>query len=242
MSTCAELQIDLLAGRVVLAAVPAGPAEVPPRACDARMWPVPAHAKEEDGEAVDGSLVARCLDGEVAAERELFHREFPKVKATLYRILGPNSEIEDLVQETFLEVARSLRSFRGEACLSTWINRLTVRVAIGYFKRKRPPMVALDLVPEHASTSEAPDRAIVAREGVRRLYKALERLSACNRVAFALHVIEGKKLSEVAQLTGASLIATKIRVHRARRHMELAAAADPILSLFLASDAKSAEP
>ena len=70
-------------------------------------------------------------------------------------------------------------------------------------------------------------RRALAREGVRRLYAALDRLPPRARVAFALHEIEGRSMAEVATLTGASVTATKLRVWRARRALVAGAGDGP---------------
>ena len=179
-------------------------------------------------------LIDRCLDGEAAATRELFRRHRARVHAALYRILGSNRDMDDLLQETFIQVFSSLASFRGEARLSTWIDRIAVHVAYRHLRRKGPPTQPLDLLDDDLLpiSSDGEHRSL-AREGVRRLYAALAALPPASRIAFALHEIDGRSLAEVAACTGASVTATKLRVWRARRSLEKQAAADPILREFL---------
>ena len=181
-------------------------------------------------------LVDRCLDGEEAAARELFRRQQGRVQATLYRILGSNREMDDLLQETFIQVFKSLPGFRGEAKLSTWIDRIAVRVAYRYIAKKKPAALTTELFDLPDAPGEAPDRQAIAREGVRRLYAALAELPPAARVAFALHELDGRSIAEVSKVVGASVTATKLRVWRARRALDKRAAADPILSSFLTRD------
>jgi RNA polymerase sigma-70 factor (ECF subfamily) len=183
--------------------------------------------------ADDRLLVARCLAGERAAERELFRRERGRVHATLFRVLGGNRDMDDLLQEAFLEVFRSLPRWRAEARLSTWIDRIAVRVAYRHMSARRAGTTALDLVPEPIAPGPLPDARAHAREGVRRLYDALARLSPAARLAFALHVIDGRTLVEVAHLVGSTLVATKVRVWRAHRELARLAAQDPVLAQYL---------
>src|SRR5436305_14659231 len=97
-----------------------------------------------EGSPTDEELVARCLAHDEEAQRMLFARERRRVHATLYRILGSNTHMEDLAQEAFLQIFRSLSSWRGEAKLSTWIDRCTVRVAYAHLsKKKRAPALEL---------------------------------------------------------------------------------------------------
>ena len=79
----------------------------------------------------DVLLVDRCLTGEPAATRELFRRHRPRVHACLFRVLGTNRDMDDLLQEAFLQVFQSLRNWRAEASLATWIDRVTVSATDG---------------------------------------------------------------------------------------------------------------
>jgi RNA polymerase sigma-70 factor (ECF subfamily) len=190
-----------------------------------------------DPAADDATLVGRILAGDRAAERELFRRQRARVHATLYRVLGQNRDVEDLIQESFLEVFRSLKGFRGEAKLSTWIDRITVRVAYRYLSTRRPASVPLEMVAEPAADEDTEARTR-AREGVRRLYAVLGAMSAHAQLAFTLHVIDGRPLSEVARLVGATGMATKVRVWRARRELGRRAAEDPVLAELLGEHAQ----
>ena len=89
--------------------------------------------------------------------------------------------------------------------------------------------------PDVDRDSEAPsiDRVVRARMAMVRLYRALDRLDPTMRVAFALAVIDGRPLAEVAELTGASLSAVKTQVWRARNALDKRAAADVVLSEYI---------
>lgn len=183
-------------------------------------------------------LVDRCLTGEPAATRELFRRHRGRVHASLYRVLGGNRDMDDLLQEAFLQVFQSLRGWRAEASLSTWIDRIAVRVAYRYLSQKgrrvqTDPMES-DEDAHVPAIDESGARRQLARDGVKRLYAVLETLSPAARLAFTLHEIDGRPLAEVAKLVGSSVTATKLRVWRARKSVEAAAAKDPVLSEFIA--------
>jgi RNA polymerase sigma-70 factor (ECF subfamily) len=183
----------------------------------------------------DVLLVDRCLTGEPAATRELFRRHRSRVHACLYRVLGGNRDMDDLLQDAFLQVFTSLRSWRAEASLATWIDRVAVRVAFRYLSQKSRRVQTDELVDEHAGgEQEAPGtRRQLARDGVKRLYAVLDELSPAARLAFTLHEIDGRTISETAKLVGSSVTATKLRVWRARKRIEQAAAQDPVLGEFL---------
>lgn len=194
------------------------------------MSTVAAHAAYLE----DIVLVDHCLDGQAGAARDLFRRHRGRVHATLYRVLGSNRDMDDLLQEVFVQVFGSLRSWRAEASLATWIDRIAVRVAWRHIA-SRKARIPLDLVEIDAPSDEVVGtRRAAAREGVRRLYAALDTLSPAGRLAFTLHEIDGRPLAEVAEITGASVTATKLRVWRARRALHALAAGDPVLRELVA--------
>ena len=181
----------------------------------------------------EAELVAACLAGDVAAQRALFRREFGRVNATIYRILGPTREVDDLVQETFIAVFRGLAKFRGEARLATWIDRIAVRVALDHVRTRKAATVPLGVIGDELADGSIPDAQAHARDGLRRLYAALAQLSPEARTAFALYAIDGRSISEVARLVGTTVVTAKVRIWRARRELMKRAAEDPVLKELL---------
>jgi RNA polymerase sigma-70 factor, ECF subfamily len=182
----------------------------------------------------DVALARRAAAGDRSAQRELFHAQKHAVHHTLFRILGSNREIEDLLQDAFLEIFRALGSFRGDSSLGTWCRTIATRIAYLAIARRKPPTVELALV-EDVVSNEAPgaDRIAHAREAARRLYAALDRIDAKQRVAFALFTVDGLSLTEVAELTESLRVAIKTRIWRARHELFKRAANDPVLRGYL---------
>jgi len=188
----------------------------------------------------DVLLVDRCLTGEPAATRELFRRHRGRVHACLFRVLGTNRDMDDLLQEAFIQVFQSLRGWRAEASLATWIDRVSVRVAYRYLSQ-RGRRIQTDPLADDAEVpggDEPGARRQLARDGVKRLYAVLDELGAASRLAFTLHEIDGRSVAEVAELVGSSVTATKLRVWRARKRIESIAGEDPVLREFLTEEAR----
>ena len=193
------------------------------------MGPAVSAARAQDLE-----LAQRAAEGERGAQRELFHHLKNAVHHTLFRILGSNRDLEDLIQDAFLEIFRALPSFRGDSSLARWSQTIATRTAYLAIERRKPAAVDLELV-EDEIVDRDPDahRIALAKQAAKRLYAALDRIDSKQRVAFALAVIDGLSLAEVAELTESSLVATKTRVWRCRRDLMRRAKKDPVLASYL---------
>ncbi|MFT3693863.1 MAG: RNA polymerase sigma factor [Kofleriaceae bacterium] len=182
--------------------------------------------------ALDLELARRAATGERAAQRELFAAQKQGIHHALFRILGSNREIEDLLQDSFVAIFRALPSFRGESSLARWCQTIATRTAFAAISKRRP--VTLELVDDLAA-DPSPDQARVvrARQAMRRIYQELDRIDAKQRIAFALAVIDGRSLAETAALTDSSVLAVKTRVWRARKELLRRAAKDTLLAGYL---------
>jgi RNA polymerase sigma-70 factor, ECF subfamily len=193
--------------------------------------PVPSEPRDYS-ECTD--LARRASGGEPGAQRELFRRLRSSVHGTLYRVLGSNELMEDLIQDSFIEIFRSLPQYRGESLLQTWADRIAARVAFHHLKRKRPRREGekvLGSVQLHVVGS--PEEHAHHREELLHLYALFRRMKAEDHVALALFMLDGRSLEEVAEVTGVSLVAAKNRVSRARRKLFAAARRDPLLLDYL---------
>jgi RNA polymerase sigma-70 factor (ECF subfamily) len=196
------------------------------------VQPSPAQVAHDES-----ALIAACVRGDRTAERTLFRREYPRVNATVYRLLGSSRDTDDLVQETFIAVFRALPKFRGESKLSTWIDRIAVRVVFAHVAQRKRVPVPLEVVPDVVDGTGALDDRAHARDGLRRLYRVLDRLSPEARTAFVVFAIDGRSIAEVAELTETSAIAAKLRIWRARREVAKRAAGDAVLRELLGPEA-----
>ena len=184
----------------------------------------------------DAQLIAACIAGDALAQRTLFRREYARVNATVFRVMGNTRDCDDLVQETFIAVFRGLARFRGESKLSTWIDRIAVRVVYQHLSTKKTT-VPLEAIGDLEDASASTEDKAHAREGLRRLYAALAELSPEQRTAFALFAIDGRSIADVAKLTGVSIVTAKLRIWRGRRELARRAALDPVLAELVREEA-----
>jgi RNA polymerase sigma-70 factor (ECF subfamily) len=170
---------------------------------------------DEDG------TIARSIDGDPQAFRSLFVRHRAEVARLVYRMAGSGADVEDLVQEVFLQVHRSLKDFRGQARFTTWLHRVTVNVVLMHRRAARSrPQLAMqqpdDLQPDPRLL---PDEDAVRLERLRAFSKLVDTLSEKKRTVFILHEIEGLAPSEIAKIVRAPVLTVRTRLFYARREL-----------------------
>jgi len=119
----------------------------------------------------DRELVRQCLAGSEPAFRALYYRHVDRVYRLAARILGPEVDVMDTVQEVFVEVDRSLARYREDAAFTTWLHRITVNVAVTGLRRR---IRACRLAGEAPPVGVDPHPRLEARDELRRLYRALD--------------------------------------------------------------------
>jgi len=182
-------------------------------------------------EPFDAALIQACRRGDRQALERVLRAESPYVERLIARLIGPGADLEDLLQQTLIATVESFPRYRGEAAVRTWMARIAVNIVRQHLRRPhRRRVVALELVGEEPQGhSPSPDGAVDHKQQVERLFHHLSAIGPRKRLAFALHVLEGYPIEEVAALMGATSAATKSRVFWARRALLGRARKDPML-------------
>jgi len=194
----------------------------------------------------DLELVERARGGDRAAFRALFlaHRQ---ATARLLTRLVPAGEVEDVTQEVFLQVHRSLDAFRGEARFSTWLYRLTMNVARMHLRRQKSrPKLTLVGQDEggrlEQAAPETPQREAERNERMRALDRLLGELSEKKREALVLHDFQGVAADEIARILEVPVMTVRTRIFYARRELYAAFAREPALAALVQSELARSEP
>jgi RNA polymerase sigma-70 factor, ECF subfamily len=142
------------------------------------------------------------------------------VAAIALKIMGRDDDLDDLVQEVFIEAHRSLRRLRDPSALKGWLARITVRRTIRKLRRTRVLILfGLDAPPDYAeivSSSATPDE----RAQVALAYRSLERLPAAERVVWVLRHVQGESLDDIAQMCACSKSTVQRRLRLAQNTLE----------------------
>ena len=189
-------------------------------------------------------VVARARDGEPAAFRELFRAHRNDVARLVHRMLGHTADIEDVIQEVFLQVHKSIKDFRGQARFSTWLYRVTVNVVLMHRRSAKSRPVFVDTPETHvpSDASPLPDEQVARRARVRAFSRLLDRLSEKKRTVFVLHELEGLPPTEIAKIVDAPILTVRTRLFYARRELADMLREEPALAALAEELSSASEP
>ena len=174
----------------------------------------------------DFNLVERCLSGDEAAWEALVRTHTRRVYGFCYRFTGKDSEAQDLTQEVFLRVFRSLKSYRSdEGAFATWLARLSRNLLIDHYRRSRQDRSTdsieeqLPMIEERAATSARPEGLLAGREASEVLQAALQRLTPDLREAVILRDLQEMEYREIAEVLKVPEGTVKSRLNRGRAEL-----------------------
>jgi len=203
----------------VRTASPPLPTSEPPPAV-VRHLPIP------DG---DAALVDALLAGHPGAAETFFARYAGHVRRVLVRVMNVDAETQDLVHDVFLDALETLDRLKDPKALKGWVTSIAVFKARHMIRQRRrrrwlrlaPP----EEIDQHASSEASPELS----DGVRCAYDILNALPVDERIAFALHIIDGMELLEIAVVCGVSVATVKRRLQHAKERFVRRAQKYPIL-------------
>src|SRR5262249_13721280 len=183
------------------------------------------HAAESDE-----ALVAALRAGRPGAGQALFDVHGAYVRKVLLRVLGPDAEISDLVQDVFVVALESLSKLENPRALRGWLAQIAVFQARHYIRHRKQWRILRFFAPQDMPSGRVSSPDFEASEALRATYRLLAELSADEQVAFTLRFIEGMDLAEVATACDVSLATIKRRLARAEERFIKLAKQEPSLA------------
>ncbi|MCC7499156.1 MAG: sigma-70 family RNA polymerase sigma factor [Bryobacterales bacterium] len=188
---------------------------------------VEAHSKlPGDCLDLDAQLVVRCLAGDEAAWENLVKVHTRRVYSVCYRFTNNDGAAQDLTQDVFIRVFRTLGSFRsGEGSFGVWLSRLTRNLLIDYYRRSKlerssePIEDQLLVLEQKTGAASRTDHMLAGREASELLQGALQKLSPELREAVILRDIEEMEYKEIAQILTVPEGTVKSRINRGRAEL-----------------------
>ena len=152
----------------------------------------------------DQALVAQAREGNRKAFRELVDKYQLPIARTVVSMLGPSSEVDDVVQEVFLKCYETLDRFRGEASFSTYLKKIAINKSLDVLRRRKRFLGRF--LSRDDDTYRLPDPALDGRmdyeagERAEIVHAAIGALPPNHRAVVVLRMIEGYSTEETAEL------------------------------------------
>ncbi len=183
-------------------------------------------ARLENSFDLDQSLVERCLSGDETGWEDLVKVHSRRVFGICYRFTGKESEAQDLTQEVFLRIFKTLKSFRaGEGSFTVWMSRLTRNLLIDHYRRTKMDRASdsiedqLPMLEQRPTSSNRADGLLAGREASELLQGALARLSPELRETVILRDLEELEYREIASILAVPEGTVKSRLNRGRAEL-----------------------
>jgi RNA polymerase sigma factor (sigma-70 family) len=179
---------------------------------------------EEDAE--DVRLMRLVARGDTSAFEKVIERHQALVAGTAARMLGSNSDVEDIAQQVFIRVWKSARRYVPRAKFTTWLLKITRNLVFNELRRaKRRAQVSLqpepgaEEIPLKDETNPAPDASLLEGELQRAIEEAIMQLPESQRMALVLRRYEQLSYEEIAEVLDLSVPAVKSVLFRARTEL-----------------------
>ena len=186
-----------------------------------------------DDTQVITSLVRRCLAGDAGAWEDIVRRFHRRIYNICYRFTGSADDAEDLTQEVFIKMYRTLESYEaGKGSFMTWVATVTRNLLVDHFRKSKQDRVTdpleaspgegedtLSLSEQIADSGPSPDARLQTRETQEMVQKALQKLSPELREAVILRDLQDMDYREIAQALKVPEGTVKSRINRGRTEL-----------------------
>lgn len=186
---------------------------------DQGQVPPPADDRE-----IDHALLRRCQAGEEDAFEGLVRRHQRRAWRVARQMVPSDEDAQDLAQEAFLRVFRSLERFDYQHDFTTWLYRIVTNLCIDHL-RKRRPMVSTSAAQDEEDgewdlvdhRDERPSDRIESQETASEVQACLDALAPHFQSVMVLRELEGLPCTEIAEIVGATHVTVRWRLHRGRK-------------------------
>ncbi len=181
----------------------------------------------------DQKLIKKLQAGDHSAFKKLFDDYRVMIFNVCLSMLSNQQEAEDITQDVFFQAYKSIKRFRAESKLSTWLYRIAVNHCLNHERRKKQERwLSLDFIFESQgdenqseralsviASGDSPDVVLEKSKRKRVVQQAINSLPKKQRIAVILHRYEGLSYKEIAEVMKCSLASVESRLHRAKVNM-----------------------
>jgi len=176
----------------------------------------------------ESELIQGLRNGDESAFKYLVETYQDRIYNTALAIVQNAEDAEDVAQEVFIQVYRSIHSFKGESKLSTWLYRIATTRALDLLRsrksKKRAGFIQRLFGEGNEPVYEIPDFhhpgvALDKKENAAKLFKAIRQLPENQKIAFTLHKVEDLSYQEISAIMKTSVAAVESLMHRAKQNL-----------------------
>jgi RNA polymerase sigma-70 factor (ECF subfamily) len=190
----------------------------------------------------DAELVFALRRGDRQAMTELVRRYGTYVERILSRIMGPDTELPDLLHNVFIVALRRIETLIDPNLLKEWLRGIALLIARNTLRSRRRRRWLTFLAPDELPEVSRDAPEYETNDSVVRTYRALAQLPTDERILFTLRFIDGMEMKEVAEACGVSLSTAKRRMERAKQRFAAFGRRDPVLRELMAQSERWAQP
>lgn len=162
---------------------------------------------------VPSDIVEACRRGDAQAFETFVKLTEKQIFSLVFRMVGNREDAADVVQDAYLKAWKGLKSFRGDAAVTSWLYRVASNAAIEFLRKRN--RLAEPVEPERMNEIEAPLESPSSIEGTD-VEAALARLPVAYRTVLVMRELYGMSIEEIATQMKSTTGAAKVRLHRAR--------------------------
>lgn len=179
----------------------------------------------------DKDFINQLKSGTSSAYEQLIDEFQQKIFTTCLSFVPNKEDAEDIVQEVFIEVYKSIQNFKGDSKLSTWLYRITTNKCLEFIRKRNAKkrfalfqMIKGDDIPLDRTSFftefNHPGILLENKESIEQIFKAINQLPDSQRVVFSLAKLDGKSYQEIVEITGKSMSSVESIMFRAKKSLQ----------------------
>ena len=185
------------------------------------------NANNSDNSSQNNSIdeiISGCIQGNKICQKLLFKKYKNKIYTIIVRYLGPYYDTDDIIQQVFINIFKSLQNFKGLSSFDTWIYRITIKICIDQLRKKYRKHTITTVnnqlfIDNYSTLSDASSFSLLNKELMDNIYGALDKLSYDKRVVIVLYEMEGFSIEQISKITNKPEGTIKSRLFHGRKEL-----------------------
>lgn len=167
-------------------------------------------------EHTDAELVSRCINGDSSAFEEIVTKYKKLVYSVVYKMIPDKEEVNDVSQEVFIRLYKSIDKYNPEYKMSTWIVKITTNLCLDTLRKKKQDTLTLDDAIGVRSGADTPEEVLIKNQRALLIKNAVDELPDKYKILITLFHNNGMSYEEMTKVLNEPMSIIKNRLYRAR--------------------------